>query len=173
MTIAMTQRAANLLGALTQMVADEVRDLPGATLTVRAALVAISKNAGASIDAVRACLGLSHPAAVRVVSGLVDAELITKDIGTDRRSVALRLTLQGQQAVEQILKQREALLEGVLNQLSASEKQQFEQLAIKILWHETRNAAHAMHLCRLCDEGECMAIGCPISCKEFGQPMPS
>jgi len=78
----MTQRTANLLGALTQMVADEVRDLPGATLTVRAALLAISKNAGTSIDAVRVSLGLSHPATVRVVSGLLEAALVTKDTGT-------------------------------------------------------------------------------------------
>lgn len=169
----MTQRAANLLGALAQMVADDVRHLPGASLTVRAALLAISKYAGTSIDAVRASLGLSHPAAVRVVSGLLDAGLITKDTGTDRRSVALHLTLLGQEAVEQVLKQRQTLLEGVLNRLSADEKQQFEQLAIKILWHETRDAAHALQLCRLCDEGECVATGCPVDCKEFGQSMPS
>jgi DNA-binding MarR family transcriptional regulator len=168
----MTQRTANLLGAIAQMVADDVRDLPGATLTTRAALLGISKCPGTSIDAVRASLGLSHPAAVRVVSGLLDAGLITKDTGTDRRSVALHLTLLGQEAVELALKQRQTLLEGVLNRLSADEQLQFEQLAIKILWQETRDAAHALQLCRLCDETDCVGIGCPVDCKEHGQAMP-
>lgn len=169
----MTQRPANLLGALAQMVADEVRDLPGATLTARAALLAISKYPGASIDAVRASLGLSHPATVRVVAGLLDAELITKDTGVDRRSVALNLTALGLKAVEQALSQRQAVLERLLKRLSAAEQQQFEQLAIKILWHETRDATHALQLCRLCDEADCVGTGCPVECKEHGQAMPS
>jgi len=169
----MTQRTANLLGALTQMVADEVRDLPGATLTVRAALLAISKNAGTSIDAVRVSLGLSHPATVRVVSGLLEAALITKDTGTDRRSVALNLTDLGREAVAHALSQRQATLERLLNHLNADEQHQFEQLAIKILWHETRDATHALKLCRLCDEADCVGTGCPVDCKEHGQAMPS
>jgi DNA-binding MarR family transcriptional regulator len=169
----MTQRAENLLGALAQMVADEVRDLPGLTLTARAALLAISKYPGASIDAVRASLGLSHPATVRVVAGLLDADLITKDTGTDRRSVALNLTALGLEAVEQALKQRRVVLVRLLNRLSAAEQKQFEQMAIKILWHETQDAAHALQLCRLCDESECVATGCPVDCKEHDQSMPS
>lgn len=167
------QRSANLLGALTQMVADEVRDLAGATLTARAALLAISKYPGASIEAVRASLGLSHPATVRVVSGLLDTGFITKDTGIDRRSVALKLTTSGLEAVEQSLKQRQAVLQRLLDRLSADEQQQFEQLAIKILWHETRDAAHALQLCRLCEETDCVGKGCPVDCKEHGQVMPS
>lgn len=161
-----------MLGALAQMVADEVRDLPGATLTARAALLAISKYPGASIDAIRASLGLSHPATVRIISGLLEANLITKDTGTDRRSVALNLTLLGQAAVVQALQQRQTVLERLLKHLSAIERQQFEQLAIKILWHETRDATHALQVCRLCDEADCVGTGCPVDCKEHGQPMP-
>ena len=168
-----TNRSANLLGALALAAMDKLRDEHAATLSTHAALLAISKYPGGSIDALRANLGLSHPATVRVVSGLLQAGLLTKTAGVDRRSVALNLTADGDQAVAQALQQRNTVLSGMLNHLSTSEVQQFEALAIKMLWHETRNPAHALQMCRLCDEADCVAKGCPVDCKEHGLGMPS
>jgi DNA-binding MarR family transcriptional regulator len=152
---------------------DNLRDEPADTLTTRAALLAVSKYSGCSIDALRASLGLSHPATVRVVSGLLQAGLLTKTAGADRRSVALNLTADGDQAVTQALQQRNTVLSRMLAHLSGSEVRQFEALALKILWHETRDAAHALKICRLCDEADCLAQGCPVECKECGQALPS
>ena len=45
-----TKRSANLLGALALAAMDKLRDEPAATLTTRAALLAISKYPGCSID---------------------------------------------------------------------------------------------------------------------------
>ena len=51
-----TKRSANLLGALALAAMDKLRDEPAATLTTRAALLAISKYPGCSIDGLRANL---------------------------------------------------------------------------------------------------------------------
>ncbi|MDD5028842.1 MAG: MarR family transcriptional regulator [Rhodoferax sp.] len=166
-------RSINLLGALALATMDKLRNEPVDTLTTRAALLALSKYPGCSIDALRANLGLSHPATVRVVAGLMHSGLLTKTTGTDRRSVALTLSTEGHDAVAQALHQRQQALSQMLQPLSARELRQFEALALKILWHETRDAAHALKICRLCDEADCLAQGCPVECKECGQAQPS
>nr|WP_319564648.1 hypothetical protein [uncultured Rhodoferax sp.] len=61
----------------------------------------------------------------------------------------------------------------MLGHLSEPEIRQLEALAIKMLWHETRSPTHAMQICRLCDEADCLAYGCPVECKETGQALPS
>jgi len=167
-----TLRANNLLGALALATMDQLRDAPATTLTTRAALLAVSKYPGCSIDALRVSLVLSHAATVRVVSGLLQAGLLSKAAGVDRRSVALTLTADGQEAVAQAVQQRDAVLSRMLGHLSAPEIRQFEALAIKMLWHETRDATHALQICRLCDEADCLAHGCPVACKETGQALP-
>jgi len=168
-----TPRSINLLGALALATMDNLRAEPADTLTTRAALLALSKYPGCSIDALRANLGLTHPATVRVVAGLLQAGWLTKSAGKDRRSVALNLTDEGDRAVAQALQQRQAVLRRMLQPLSESEVSQFEALALKILWHETRDGAHALKICRLCDEADCLAQGCPVECKECGQALPS
>ena len=167
-----TSRSVNLLGALALATMDKLRDEPANTLTTRAALLALSKYPGGSIDALRANLGLSHPATVRVVAGLMHAGLLTKTTGTDRRSVALNLTPEGHRAVAHAMHQRQQALSQMLLPLSGRELFQFETLALKILWNETHDAAHALKICRLCDEADCLAKGCPVECKELGQAQP-
>lgn len=168
-----TPRAINLLGALALATMDHLSAESADTLTTRAALLALSKYPGCSIDALRANLGLTHPATVRVVAGLLQAGWLTKSVGTDRRSVALHLTEAGERAVAQALQQRQKVLRHMLQPLSDSELNQFEALAVKILWHETQGSAHALKICRLCDEADCLAHGCPVECKECGQALPS
>lgn len=168
-----TPRSINLLGALALATIDHLNAESSDTLTTRAALLALSKYPGGSIDALRANLGLTHPATVRVVAGLLQAGWLTKSTGKDRRSVALLLTEAGERAVAQALQQRQAVLRRMLHPLSDSELGQFEALAVKILWHETQGKAHALKICRLCDEADCLAHGCPVECKECGQALPS
>lgn len=168
-----TSRAVNLLGALALATMDNLRAESADTLTTRAALLALGKYPGGSIDALRVNLGLTHPATVRVVAGLLQAGWLTKSVGQDRRSVALHLTDAGQRAAAQAVQQRQTVLQRMLHPLSKSELSQFEALALKILWHETHDAAHALKICRLCDEADCLAHGCPVECKECGQALPS
>ncbi|WP_322049890.1 MarR family winged helix-turn-helix transcriptional regulator [Paraburkholderia bannensis] len=173
----MTQRTENLLGALAVLVTDElyaldtVPALSGAT--TRAMLNAIGQYPGASIELLRESVALSHPAAVRAVAGLVEAGLVDKLAGVDKRSVSLALSAAGRREVKRLQRARDAMLTRVVGHLSNKEREVFEDLLIKMLWHETRDPAHAMQLCRFCDEGPCLKAGCPIECRDEGLPMPS
>lgn len=173
----MTQRTENLLGALAVLVTDEMyalNTLPGlAGPTARAMLNAIGQYPDASIELLRDAVALSHPAAVRAVGGLVDAGLVQKRAGVDKRSVALALTATGRREVKRLQSARENILSRVVGHLDGDERKVFEALLIKLLWHETRDPAHAMQLCRFCDDGPCLKAGCPIECREEGLPMPA
>lgn len=172
----MTQRTENLLGVLALLVTDEmnaqntVAALAGPT--ARAMLNAVGQYPDSSIEVLRDAVNLSHPAAVRAVAGLVEAGLIEKKPGPDRRAVALALTATGKREAKRMQAARERMLQRVVSRLDADERIVFENLLIKILWHETRDPAHAMQLCRLCDEGPCLKAGCPVECRDQGLPMP-
>jgi DNA-binding MarR family transcriptional regulator len=172
----MTQRTENLLGVLALLVTDEmnaqntVAALAGAT--ARAMLNAVGQYPDPSIEVLRDAVDLSHPAAVRAVAGLVEAGLIEKKPGADKRAVALALTAAGRREAKRMQTARERMLQRVVGRLDDDERAVFEDLLIKILWHETRDPAHAMQLCRLCDDGPCLKAGCPVECREQGLPMP-
>jgi len=172
----MTQRTENLLGVLALLVTDEmnaqntVAALAGAT--ARAMLNAVGQYPDSSIEVLRDAVDLSHPAAVRAVAGLVEAGLIEKKPGADKRAVALALTAAGRLEAKRMQTARERMLQRVVGRLDDDERAVFEDLLIKILWHETRDPAHAMQLCRLCDDGPCLKAGCPVECREQGLPMP-
>jgi DNA-binding MarR family transcriptional regulator len=172
----MTQRTENLLGVLALLVTDEmnaqntVAALAGAT--ARAMLNAVGQYPDSSIEVLRDAVDLSHPAAVRAVAGLVEAGLIEKKPGADKRAVALALTAAGRREAKRMQTARDRMLQRVVGRLDDDERAVFEDLLIKILWHETRDPAHAMQLCRLCDDGPCLKAGCPVECREQGLPMP-
>ncbi|WP_310632898.1 MarR family winged helix-turn-helix transcriptional regulator [Paraburkholderia sp.] len=173
----MTQRTENLLGALAVLVMDEMHALDTvpalAGPTARAMLNAIGQYPDASIELLRDAVALSHPAAVRAVAALVDADLVEKRPGIDKRSVALALTDAGQREVVRLQYARDAMLTRIVGHLDEGERKVLEALLIKLLWHETRDAAQAMQLCRFCDDGPCLEAGCPIECRENGLPMPA
>ncbi|HZZ11530.1 MAG TPA: MarR family winged helix-turn-helix transcriptional regulator [Paraburkholderia sp.] len=172
----MTQRTENLLGVLALLITDEMN--AQATMdalagpTARAMLNAIGQYPDSSIEVLREAVDLSHPAAVRAVAGLVDAGLVVKKPGADKRSVALALSASGKREVKRLQTARERMLQRILGRLEDTERDVLESLLIKILWHETRDPAHAMQLCRLCDDGPCLKAGCPVECREQGLPMP-
>jgi hypothetical protein len=150
----MTQRTENLLGVLALLVTDEMNaqnTVPAlAGPTARAMLNAVGQYPNSSIE----------------------AGLIEKKPGADRRAVSLALTTAGRREAKRMQAARERMLQRVVGRLSDDERVLFEDLLIKILWHETRDPAHAMQLCRLCDDGPCLKAGCPVECREMGLPMP-
>ncbi|MEX3968508.1 MarR family winged helix-turn-helix transcriptional regulator [Paraburkholderia sp. EG286B] len=172
----MTQRTENLLGVLAVLVTDEMYGLDTvpalAGPTARAMLNAIGQYPDASIELLRDAVDLSHPAAVRAVAGLVDAGLAEKRSGVDKRSVALALTGAGRREVKRLQDARENMLSRIVGHLDNDERVVLEDLLIKMLWHETRDPAHAMQLCRFCDDKPCLKAGCPVECSEEGLPMP-
>jgi DNA-binding MarR family transcriptional regulator len=173
----MTQRTENLLGVLALLVTDEMNAQPTvdalAGPTARAMLNAIGQYPDSSIEVLREAVDLSHPAAVRAVAGLVDAGLVGKKSGADKRAVALALTAAGRREAKRLQTARDRMLQRIVGRLEDSERDVLESLLIKILWNETRDPAHAMQLCRLCDDGPCLKAGCPVECREQGLPMPA
>jgi DNA-binding MarR family transcriptional regulator len=172
----MTRRTENLLGVLALLVTDELDAQPTIPAltgpTARAMLNAIGQYPDSSIELLRDAVDLSHPAAVRAVAGLVDAGLVEKNAGSDKRSVALALTAAGRREASRLRTARGRMLERIVARLDDDERAVFEQLLIKILWNETRDAPHAMQLCRYCDDKPCLKAGCPVECREQGLPMP-
>jgi DNA-binding MarR family transcriptional regulator len=173
----MTQRTENLLGVLALLVTDEMNAQPTvdalAGPTARAMLNAVGQYPDSSIEVLREAVDLSHPAAVRAVAGLVKAGLVEKKSGADKRAVALALTAAGKREAKRLQTARDRMLQRIVGRLEDSEREVLESLLIKILWNETRDPAHAMQLCRLCDDGPCLKAGCPVECSEQGLPMPA
>ncbi|WP_322015710.1 MarR family winged helix-turn-helix transcriptional regulator [Paraburkholderia sp. J12] len=174
----MTERLENLLGVLALLIVDDLQaageeETDAAGLTARSILNAVHMYPGCTIEELRTAVGLSHPATVRAVAGLVEADLVKKVPGADRRAVSLTLTAAGRRVVDRTLANRNAILERLTRHLNARERQQLDALLLKMLWSETRDPAHAMQLCRLCDEAPCLAAGCPVECRSEGLPMPA
>lgn len=173
----MTRRMENLLGVLAVLITDEMNDqdappaLAGAT--TRAMLNAVGQYPDSSIETLREAVDLSHPAAVRAVAGLVDAGFVQKKAGDDRRAVKLALTATGRREMQRMRSARDRMLKRIVGRLDDDERGTLESLLVKILWEETRSPAHAMQLCRFCDDGPCLKAGCPVECREQGLPMPA
>jgi MarR family transcriptional regulator, negative regulator of the multidrug operon emrRAB len=163
-------RDANLLGALTLAVAERLEAATRAAAahggSAPAALVALETFLeGASIDAVRKPLGLTHSAAVRLVDRLAVAGLVRRAAGQDGRSVAIFLTPAGRRAAAQVQDGRMRALAEVLAPLDADERSQLTRLEEKLLGGLTSGRADARHICRLCDADACghPAGRCPVT----------
>lgn len=160
----MSDRTANLLGALGLAVADRIGEAARQTLghvgETPAALVVIGYGLGPSNDQLRRILGLSHPGAVRLVDRLVADGLVERREGRDRRAIALYLTPQGHALREALLLERLGSIRPVLAPLSAEEEQMLGTLLQKLLAALPATDLERCSLCRLCDNRVC--TDCPI-----------
>src|SRR5438067_1149962 len=148
-------RQANLLGALALGAVDRLHDAVAAghdrSLSARAALIHLRLRPGQTIGFLARVLGVSHPAAVRLVDRLEAEGLVERRAGADARSRALVLTGAGQDAVAAALAQRLSALSDLLVPLSAAERRQLEPLLEKLLAGMTDDRRRARRTCRLCD----------------------
>jgi DNA-binding MarR family transcriptional regulator len=160
----MTDRTANLLGALALAVADRIeaaaRDALAHTGETPAALVVIGYGTGPSNDTLRRILGLSHPGAVRLVDRLVADGLVERRVGEDRRAVALYLTRRGKARREGLLKGRLAAIRPLLAPLTETEQESLANLLHKMLSSMETTDMERCTLCRLCDDRVC--TNCPV-----------
>lgn len=160
----MTDRTANLLGAIGLAVSDRISETARKTLNhageTPAALVVIGYGLGPSNDLLRRILGLSHPGTVRLVDRLVADGLVERRKGPDKRTIALFLTEQGQARREELLAERLAVIKPFLNPLDDEEQKTFDRLLHKILSGMETTDMERCTLCRLCDNRICH--DCPI-----------
>jgi DNA-binding MarR family transcriptional regulator len=162
-------RAANVLGALALVIADQaadaIADAAGRSESAAAALSALLHFLDRpSIDQLRQVLGLTSSGTVRLVDRLVDSGYVSRSPGADGRSTAIALTEEGTAAARRVSGARAAVLQQAMSVLPEAERAAFEQLISKMLVGMMRGPGATRWICRLCDIEVCRgaAGGCPV-----------
>lgn len=160
----MTNRTANMLGAVGLAVADRIeetaREIVKHSGETPAALVVIGYGLGPSNDQLRRVLDLSHPGTVRLVDRLAADGLVERRRGQDKRAVALHLTDKGHASRAALLRGRLASINHLLMPLSVNEQDELAALLHKVLSSIDASDLDRCRLCRLCDDRVC--TDCPI-----------
>ena len=166
----MTDRTANLLGAVGLAVSDRIeamaRDILNHAGETPAALVVIGYGLGPSNDQLRRILGLSHPGSVRLVDRLVADDLVERRQGRDKRAIALHLTERGAAIRQKLLSGRLAVIKPWLNSLTDTEQGVLATLLHKMLSSMETTDLERCTLCRLCDDRVCTNCPIPASFKD-------
>jgi DNA-binding MarR family transcriptional regulator len=169
-------RRDNLLGAFVLAVADRLRreteEAVGHSGAAAAALVTIAQFPDRTVEFLRQAIGLSHPAAVRVVDRLVEERLLRRRPAGPGPAVALALTAAGRRRARRILDLRRKVLADALPQLSRAESSTLSAILERAL-AQMSDSPGTTH-CRLCDMGRCRRIDCPVVDRqiELGRPPP-
>jgi DNA-binding MarR family transcriptional regulator len=159
-------RTANLLGALalllTDALTDATRDAAGRSGAAAAALAVLAQEPGQGIEALRAPLGLTHSAAVRLIDARAADGCARRGPGGDGRSVSVTLTEAGQARGHAVLDRRAAVLDGALAPLGPAERATLTGLLERMLTWLTTDRVQAERTCRLCRNDCCPAQRCPV-----------
>lgn len=162
-------RAANLLGALSLILADQTADAvaqaAGRSDSAGAALSALLHFLDRpSIDLLRQVLGLTSSGTVRLIDRLAESGYVERVPGSDGRSTSVVLTDAGRDAALGVSAARAQVLQGAMAGLSPDERLMLEQLAGKLLVGMMRGPGATRWGCRLCDIKVCRGTpgGCPI-----------
>jgi DNA-binding MarR family transcriptional regulator len=173
----MHDRLANLLGATALNVADLVAEAhrKAADLgdSASAALLTVDEFPGLAVTTLGRYIGLSQPAAARMVDGLEQRGLVERRAGMGR-AVAVHLTAEGEQEAARVLEGRKGVLQPIVESLDPSERVALETLLEKVLhavYDRTERAGRVPDdalgelLCRLCDRAACIREGadCPVT----------
>jgi MarR family transcriptional regulator, negative regulator of the multidrug operon emrRAB len=167
----------NRLGAFVLELGDRLRreteQAIGHTGAAAAALVTIAQYPDRTVEFLRRAIGLSHPAAVRVVDRLVEQGLVGRRPAGAGPAVALTVTAAGRRRARQILDRRRRVLADALPHLSRAESAALSAILDRAL----AGLADSPHTttCRLCDQGRCRRGGdCPVARRqtELGAPPP-
>ena len=120
---------------------------------------------GASIDALRRVLGLSHSGGVRIVKRLEAEGLVAREPDpADRRAIRLHLTADGEREARRLLAARQAALAPLLAGLGERESAALERLLERLLASVTGSGDDANRICRLCDPDVCgHPARCPVT----------
>jgi DNA-binding MarR family transcriptional regulator len=163
-------RTANLLGALSDAVADRtadaVADAAGQSVTAATALSALHHFLDRpTIDLLRQVLGLTSSGTVRLVDRLADTGYVIRAHGSDARTTVVSLTPEGRQAAKRVAAARAAALEDALAALTPAERATLESLASRLLAGLIRGPGAVRWMCRLCDTHACgrQAGECPVA----------
>ena len=162
-------RAANVLGALSLIIADQTEDAvaeaAGRSESAAAALSALLHFLDRpTIDLLRQVLGLTSSGTVRLVDRLEESGYVSREPGADARSTSVVLTEAGRAAAARVSAARAEVLQRSLAVLSDAERIALEELTSKVLVGMMRGPGATRWMCRLCDIGVCRGAqgGCPV-----------
>jgi MarR family transcriptional repressor of emrRAB len=175
-----TQHAANVLGALSLVVADRMNTAVEAIAALGpsapAALAALHEFLdGATVSQLSSVLGLTHSGTVRLVDRLAAEGLVERAGARDGRAVSVVLTRVGRDTAARVLQAREKSLAGALAALSPEEVDKLAATldtmltTVTLARLEERSARTddrpAPWLCRLCDFAACGRSegNCPVN----------
>ncbi len=164
-------RTANLLGATALAVSDlllaGVTSAAGTSESGAAALVVLSATPGISVTELGRRIGLSQPAAARMVDAL-EARGLVERRQTMGRSVAVHLTGPGTAAAKELLNARGGALAGLVERLDPADRSALAGLLEKLLTAAYAEVPNSELLCRLCDRPTCTTpdTSCPVGAAE-------
>ena len=161
------RRVVNLFGAAALAAAGAMAEATAGTseggLSAAAALVTLASEPGLGVTELSHRIGLSQSATVRMIDSLSEQGLAERTPGPDRRSVALRLTAEGQDRARRVLAGREQALSRLLDSLGDEALPAFGTALAAMLGSLTADGAPVNQTCRLCDERACTAAApCPV-----------
>lgn len=118
---------------------------------------------GLSVSDLGKRVGLSQPAAARMVSSLEEAGQAQRRAGQGRE-VRVELTEAGHCSARLLLQQRSDQVADLVEGLSSAEQQTLAGLLDKVLIRVYERVGDANRICRLCDRDECVSAGqrCPV-----------
>ena len=159
--------AVNVLGAGALAIADfidtSVTEAAGTSRSGAAALAVLLQAGGLSVTELGKRVGLSQPAAARMVSTLEEAGQVERHPGLGRQ-VRVELTQIGRSSAQLLLQRRSRQVADLLEGFSSSEEQTLARLLDKILTRVYERVGDANRICRLCDRHDCVSTGlrCPV-----------
>jgi len=173
----MHDRVANLLGATALNVADlalsAIRQVADVGDSASAALVTLAEHPRLSVTGLGGRIGLSQPAAARMVDGLIERGLVTRQPGSGR-TVEIQLTRSGRRTAAKLLNARSQALGELIKDMDAHELETLARLLGKVLYavhpciqrtSTTPPDQIGILVCRLCDRAACRQHGepCPVT----------
>jgi len=162
-------QTANLLGALSLVIADRMADAmteaggrPSSGAAALSALLHFLDRP--TVDLLRQVLGLTSSGTVRLIDKMAESGYVQRGPGDDGRSTSVSLTSAGQAAAERVAAARAGVLLDALDALAPAEREVLRQLMSKLLAGLIRGPGAVRWMCRLCDTGVCRGTegGCPV-----------
>lgn len=157
----------NLVGTFSLTVCDAMTEsmtqVAGHSGALAAAVSYLFQEPDCGIEDLRAPLGLSQPATVRLVNQMVDDDLASRTVhSSDGRRVRVNLTRKGKALATRILKARETGIGSLISLLTPEEQDALGALLGKALSMPARNRSEGERVCRLCDVESCPSERCPV-----------
>lgn len=159
-------RSTNLLGAAALAVTDlmwaGITTAAGVSASGAAALVVLSHSPGITVTELGRRVGLSQPAATRMLDALRAAGLVERAPGGGK-TVSVSLTDSGRQTVARLLRARAEPLRQLVEALDPVQRAALDDLLDVLLTQLYQRVRSEQLLCRLCDRASCVRDAhCPV-----------